>query len=83
MLWLYLYLWTEDDKKFIKSLSEPWRQDLYKYRSSFRSFYLDKGKMGETMEERQALGRLIEVGNLYDVRQDKVLVSPIFSHYFT
>ena len=56
---------------------------MYKYRSSFRSFYLDKGKMGETMEERQALGRLIEVGNLYDVRQDKVLVSPIFSHYFT
>ena len=38
--------------------------------------------MGETMEERQALGRLIEVGNLYDVRQDKVLVRLLRSPYF-
>ena len=36
--------------------------------------------MGESMETRLALGRHIEVGNLYDVRQDKELVSLTFYH---
>ena len=31
--------------------------------------------MDQGSEERQAMGRLVKLGQLYDVRQDKVLVS--------
>ena len=65
------------------SLNSEGRTYTSTNRGIILKFLFRQGKMGETMEERQALGRLIEVGNLYDVRQDKVLVSPIFSHYFT
>ena len=36
---------------------------------------LPKPKMDQGSEERQAMGRLVKLGQLYDVRQDKVLVS--------
>ena len=36
---------------------------------------LTKPNMDQGSEERQAMGRLVKLGQLYDVRQDKVLVS--------
>ena len=38
-------------------------------------------KMSEGSEDRLAMGRLVQVGQLYDVRQDKVLVSLLFKTF--